>query len=663
MSLLAPDQVCGSGVCAGAHECTPLPRHAYVESCPFATRQTEIAVGSVILDICSTWVSHYPDDFPQTMKRISGTGINTHELRLNRQLSDFAHRDLNVQPQLPYADGLFDVVTCVVSISYLIHPIAVYREVRRVLRPGGKFIVSISNQCFPTKAVRMWLNMDAHQHCLVVAAYFHYALGWADAFVYDISPLLPEKPYGRPRPARDSVHIIQATTAALPRRRRGLSTRARPWHNHTPGGRCQPHQLGANDTTAVTSVATTLSRPPVYHHTVDPALARRPSCTTATTAPTSLAAPPLSVVVAMCAKTRGIGVEGALPWALCADMKYFRTLTLGTIDNCKRNAVVMGRHTWTSIPERFRPLAGRLNVVLSRSANARAAYRIPDGVLVVSSLEAALRQLASAEMAAVGGIERSFVIGGAAVYADALARPELDRVHVTEVTGAGFILCDAFFPPLEPQAWQLVSNSRTYQEGNVSFQFLVYERAAASTVVNGGWNGWLRRWRRALDSWLLVMPADAAVLLHNCVAFFGGVLSSRFDMWILLRRLELDAAAVAAPPPPQLHLPSESCEMLVEQLEHTLPEFPTEPSDFNWMLPPLFREQFNLVSVSAVTRRALLPHGSPSTAKASPSAESNLRCSLHSMASLAYGFASGTVVAFTALRLFSATGTSHTHVK
>lgn len=92
--------------------------------------RNNIPPGSNILDICSSWVSHYPLEFPKTMKRISATGMNSLELKFNDQLTDYQAKNLNVDPKLPYDDNSFDVVTCVVSIDYLIHPIEVLKEVR-----------------------------------------------------------------------------------------------------------------------------------------------------------------------------------------------------------------------------------------------------------------------------------------------------------------------------------------------------------------------------------------------------------------------------------------------------------------------------------------------------------------------------------------------------
>jgi hypothetical protein len=90
--------------------------------------RNNIPPGSRILDICSSWVSHYPMEFPKIMKRISATGMSALELKFNDQLTDFQAKNLNDDPKLPYEDNSFDVVTCVVSIDYLIHPIEVLKE-------------------------------------------------------------------------------------------------------------------------------------------------------------------------------------------------------------------------------------------------------------------------------------------------------------------------------------------------------------------------------------------------------------------------------------------------------------------------------------------------------------------------------------------------------
>ena len=81
--------------------------------------------------------------------------------------------DLNADPRLPFADDSFDDVVCCVSVDYLVQPVEVFRDVARVLRPGGRFVCTFSNRCFPTKAIRGWLYAsDERAACDIVAEYF-----------------------------------------------------------------------------------------------------------------------------------------------------------------------------------------------------------------------------------------------------------------------------------------------------------------------------------------------------------------------------------------------------------------------------------------------------------------------------------------------------------
>jgi len=163
-----------------------------------------IPKNSRILDICSSWVSHYPLEFPDKMKRISGTGMNALELIANDQFNDYVAKDLNETPVLSeYKDNSFDVVTCVVSIDYLVHPIDVLKEVHRVLSPGGKMIISQSNRCFPSKAISMWLKMNDRQHLELINGYFQYAGGFKPRKAFDITAEGPESYF-------DPMFIIEA---------------------------------------------------------------------------------------------------------------------------------------------------------------------------------------------------------------------------------------------------------------------------------------------------------------------------------------------------------------------------------------------------------------------------------------------------------------------
>ena len=117
------------------------------------------------------------------------------------------------------------------------------------------------------------------------------------------------------------------------------------------------------------------------------------------------------VLIAAVARQGVIGHDNALLWRLPEDMAHFRRSTQGC-------PVVMGRRTWDSLPERFRPLPGRHNIVVTRQADWQAA-----GATVAHTLDDAL--------AAAGPVERVFVIGGAELYAAAL--PVADELLLTEI--------------------------------------------------------------------------------------------------------------------------------------------------------------------------------------------------------------------------------------
>ena len=130
-----------------------------------------------ILDLMSSWRSHWPADHPKT--RLAGLGLNAVEMAENPDLDDYLTHDINRHPELPFADREFDAVVITVSVQYLTHPIAVFQEVHRILQPGGVFIVTFSNRMFPTKAVRIWRATTDRSRLDLVAAYLD-AAAFAD---------------------------------------------------------------------------------------------------------------------------------------------------------------------------------------------------------------------------------------------------------------------------------------------------------------------------------------------------------------------------------------------------------------------------------------------------------------------------------------------------
>jgi SAM-dependent methyltransferase len=128
----------------------------------------DLAVDGEVLDLMTSWVSH----FRAAPRRLVGLGMNTAELQANTMLAEHVVHDLNADPVLPFPDESFDDLTCCVSVDYLIRPMTVFRQVARVLRPSGRLIITFSNRCFPTKAIRGWLDTDDEQHVQIVAEYF-----------------------------------------------------------------------------------------------------------------------------------------------------------------------------------------------------------------------------------------------------------------------------------------------------------------------------------------------------------------------------------------------------------------------------------------------------------------------------------------------------------
>ena len=127
-----------------------------------------VAPGSDLLDLMSSWVSHLPPAAELPLGRVVGLGLNAEELAANPRLDAWSVHDLNADPRLPDADATFDAVAITVSFQYLTDPVAVLRDVSRVLRPGGVLLVSFSNRMFGTKAVSIWQETpDADRWALV----------------------------------------------------------------------------------------------------------------------------------------------------------------------------------------------------------------------------------------------------------------------------------------------------------------------------------------------------------------------------------------------------------------------------------------------------------------------------------------------------------------
>ena len=157
-------------------------------------------------------------------------------------------------------------------------------------------------------------------------------------------------------------------------------------------------------------------------------------------------------LVAAVARGGVIGRDNALPWRIPEDMARFRAVTMGY-------PVVMGRRTWDSLPDRFRPLPGRRNVVVNRNPKWSA-----DGAERAGSLDDAVRLLE--------GEPHVSVIGGGELFAVAL--PLADELLLTEIDAE--IEGDTFFPEWDRAAFEETSRETHISETGIPFSFVTYRR-------------------------------------------------------------------------------------------------------------------------------------------------------------------------------------------
>ncbi|XP_020524767.1 putative bifunctional dihydrofolate reductase-thymidylate synthase isoform X3 [Amborella trichopoda] len=183
------------------------------------------------------------------------------------------------------------------------------------------------------------------------------------------------------------------------------------------------------------------------------------------------------VVVAATADM-GIGKDGKLPWKLPSDMKFFKDITMVTSVPLKKNAVIMGRRTWESIPLEQRPLPGRLNVVLTRSGSFDIATA--ENVVMCGSMGSALELLAAPPYSL--SIETVFVIGGGQILREAMNAPGCDAIHITNIETN--IECATFIPQIDLSVFHPWYSSFPSVENNIRYSFSTYVRVRSSPAVD-----------------------------------------------------------------------------------------------------------------------------------------------------------------------------------
>lgn len=169
---------------------------------------------------------------------------------------------------------------------------------------------------------------------------------------------------------------------------------------------------------------------------------------------------PVYIIVAT-DKKGGIGLRGQMPWNLPEDMQHFTKTTTETRDKKKQNMVIMGQNTWESLPEKYRPLPDRKNIVLSFNQE----YIAP-GAIVRTSFEEAFKE-------ADEKTEKIFIMGGASVYKFAIETLELDGIYLTQIDHA--YKCDTFFPKI-PTKYKKKVIGKTKSADGIKLTFLFYKR-------------------------------------------------------------------------------------------------------------------------------------------------------------------------------------------
>jgi SAM-dependent methyltransferase len=157
-----------------------------------------IPKGARILDLMAGPDSYLRDEIAP--RSVTGLGLNVEELGSNRMLTATVIHDINADPKLPFGDREFDVVINTVSVDYLTRPVEVFREVGRVLKRAGMFIVVFSNRMFPPKAVKIWKKINESERVDLVKKYFNLS----GSFSLEGS----SESTGKPRPEDDKYYAL-----------------------------------------------------------------------------------------------------------------------------------------------------------------------------------------------------------------------------------------------------------------------------------------------------------------------------------------------------------------------------------------------------------------------------------------------------------------------
>jgi dihydrofolate reductase len=158
-------------------------------------------------------------------------------------------------------------------------------------------------------------------------------------------------------------------------------------------------------------------------------------------------------IIAAIAKNNAIGKDNDLIWHFPKDMAFFKTTT-------QNHWVIMGRRNYDSIPEKYRPLPNRTNVIVTRQKD----FKAPN-CIVVNSIEEALEQAKKAQQ------EEVFIIGGAQIYAETLRKNLANKLYLTHIDKA--YKGDAFFPEIDFSNWKIFSEQQHQKDEKHEADFVI----------------------------------------------------------------------------------------------------------------------------------------------------------------------------------------------
>ena len=590
---------------------------------------SEIPAGSSVLDLCAGWASYFPDDFPRRMRRIAGVGIHEDELRVNHQLGEWVQSDLNTEVSLPFADGSFDVVTCAGQLPHVLRPRELFREVNRVLVPGGTFMTALSNKCFPSKATAIWRSQDELGHCLLAAAYFHYAGGYLPAEAFDLTPLetkpgeqsspieMSPSELFKADPMADTLAIVQGTK--LGRRSlwmgggaEGVVGRAADSRNdqrNNPRNNLRNDQRNVQRNDPRNSARNDLRNNPRNSPRVAPPIAKAELSATAPIAKmargaTASARDPSAhrqLVHVRGHHGEGMGLSepmGGLGWEARPLLMAKTPRSTATAEELRLSRAALERLTEMLAELEERRVAEGEECALGEGLDGAAdAHPTAQGG---ASLQDEAADAVAPRDAAENAAESA--AGASGRRARKSRRALEDARGVGALNGLGMLLRHPAVDPLRAQ--------RLCCTGSVA--------AAAAHGGTEAWSEWLSRWREHLDGWWAALPAHTGSRLQNCALFMGGVLASRFDRWLLLNRLGKNGPK--PPTTPKRDLAEGSCESLMDSVEMTLPDFPEPPTGLRFWLPPLFPKPSLLPGELGGSYRIELEAQQSAIAEAAPSA-------------------------------------------